>query len=140
MNNMKRRTVTYILVGVIVVLLASVVVLFWKYQQTKNPGDEARKTSARIIQKVSDLYLLPKDEEPTVAQIQDKSKLGNQQFFKSSENGDYLLIYQKSKVALVYREKANKLVTVGPISIGDQTGNTSGQNQSANTNSDATTQ
>lgn len=115
----KRPTPTLILSIIIAVLLIVVGILFWKYQQAKET-DPAKETSTRIIQKVSNLYLVPGDEEPTVAQIQDKDKLGNQQFFKSSKNGDYLLIYQKAKVAIVYREDANKLVNVGPVSIGDE--------------------
>lgn len=117
---MKRRHVTLLLCAVIVVLAAAVGFLFWKYQDAKDSTDKAQETSARIIQKVSNLYMVPQGEEPTVAQIQDKKKLGNQEFFKTAENGDYLLIYQKGKVAIVYREKANKLVTVGPVSIGDE--------------------
>jgi len=134
-NSMRRSTLTLILSAVIVILIILVGVLFWKYQQAKQ-GDPAKETSARIIQKVSDLYLVPGGEEPTVAQIQDKEKLGNQEFFKSSQNGDYLLIYQKAKVAIVYREDANKLVTVGPVSIGDNQGdgqNQNGQNQQGQT-------
>lgn len=115
----KRLSPTIILSIIVVILIVVVGVLFWKYQQAKTT-DTAKATSARIIQKVSKLYMVPEDEEPTVAQIQDKEKLDNQEFFKKSENGDYLLIYQKAKVAIVYREKTNKLVNVGPVSIGNQ--------------------
>lgn len=116
---------------IIVILIATVGVLFWKYQQAKET-DSAKETSARIIQKVSNLYFVPNDEEPTVAQIQDKDKLGNQEFFKSSQNGDYLLIYQKAKVAIVYREDVNKLVNVGPVSIGDNLADDQNQDQNQN--------
>jgi len=115
----KKRSLTTILCVAIVLLLATVGVLFWKYQDAKGSANQAQETSDRIIGKVSALYMVPSNEEPTVAQIQDKAKLGNQEFFKTSQNGDYLLIYQKTKVALVYREDINKLITVGPISVGD---------------------
>ncbi len=125
----RKRLITYILCGVIVLLIAVIGLLAWKYQQaSKGSSDDAKKTSARIIGKVANLYMLPTDEEPTVALIQDKNKLGNQDFFRHAQNGDYLLIYKKEKVALVYREGANKLVAVGPVNIGDtsNTGQTAG--------------
>ena len=118
--NIKRKQLIIILASIIAVLLAAIGVLAWKYQQaSKDPKTEAKETSTRIIDKVANLYMVPTSEEPTVAQIQDKSKLGNQEFFKNARNGDYLLIYQKEKVALIYREEAGKLVNVGPVNIGD---------------------
>lgn len=118
-----------LLTAVIVILLAVIGVLVWKYQQAST--DEATKnkeTSQRIVSKISDLYIVPTNEEPTVALVQDKSKLGNQEFFKKAQNGDYLIIYQKDKIALIYREKDNKLVNVGPVNLDDkdQEGQTAG--------------
>lgn len=119
----KKKLLTFGLVGVIVVLLAAVIFLAWQYQKvSKSPSEESKKTSSRIIDKVSKIYLLPAGEEPTVAVIQDKSKLGNQEFFKNAKNGDYLLIYKEEKVALVYREEANRLVNVGPVNLDAQEG------------------
>jgi hypothetical protein len=93
-------------------------ILWWKYADAKkDPGAANKATTARVLERVDLLYALPKDEEPTVAQVQDKSKLDNQEFFKKAANGDYLLIYQKNKLALIYREKDNKLINVGPVNI-----------------------
>ena len=118
-NSIRQRKLPIVLLSaVIVILLAVIGVLIWKYQQTNT--DEASKnkeTSARILEKVSDLYMVPTNEEPTVALVQDKSKLGNQEFFKKAQNGDYLIIYQKDKIALIYREKDDKLVNVGPVNL-----------------------
>jgi len=118
------KKLVVICLGVLIVLLIGVIgVLFWKYQQAVNePPEKAQETSARIIDRVSAIYLVPTGEEPTVAQIQDKSKLSDQAFFKKAQNGDYLLIYKKEKIAIVYRENANKLVTVGPIDITEDQG------------------
>ena len=130
-NTIRQRKLPIVLLSaVIVILLAVIGVLVWKYQQTNT--DEASKnkeTSARILEKVSDLYMVPTNEEPTVALVQDKSKLGNQEFFKKAQNGDYLIIYQKDKIALIYREKDDKLVNVGPVNL-DQSQNQQ-QNQTA---------
>jgi len=62
------------------------------------------------------LYALP-DEDPVVGKIQDREKLSDQEFFKNAANGDDLLIYQESKLAIIYRASENKLINVGPVSI-----------------------
>jgi hypothetical protein len=77
---------------------------------------------------VSQLYAVPGDEQPTVAQVQDKEKLKDQSFFSKAENGDYILIYTNNKLALLYREKEDKLINVGPVSISDQNSAATGDN------------
>jgi len=114
---------TLMLAGVITLLLAVIGLLGWKYYEVSNKSqtEVAKETTSRLVGKVSKLYLVPTNEQPTVAQIQDKSKLGSQAFFKNAKNGDYLLIYTKEKVALIYRESTNQLINVGPVNIGDNT-------------------
>lgn len=100
----------------IFVFAISAAFFFKEYQDIKkDPSAANEATSQRIIDKVAEIYLLPADEKPTVAKIEDKSKLGGQIFFNSAENGDYLLVYPKAKIALLYREQHNKLVNVGPV-------------------------
>lgn len=102
-------------------LLAVIGLLAWKYQQANsNEAIKNKETSKRVIAEVSELYIVPTGEVPTVALIQDKSRLGNQDFFKKARDGDYLLIYPKEKLALIYREKDNKLVHVGPVNLDSQ--------------------
>ena len=108
---------------IIVVLAALSGFLFWKYTNIKTGEDtqaEAKATSQRIIGQVGQLYLLPEGEEPTVAQVQDKTRLDNQVFFSKAKDGDYILIYKKAKLALIYREDADKLINVGPINLDDK--------------------
>jgi len=93
---------------------------FWQYTKLKaNPDAAAQETTQRLVGKVEKLYQLP-DEKPTVAQINDKDKLKEQPFFKSAQNGDYLLIFTNAKLAVLYREGENKLINVGPIAITPQ--------------------
>lgn len=101
----------------ILVFAVSAAFFFKEYQDIKeNPTAASEATSQRIVDKVSQLYFLPGNETPTVAKIEDKSKLTGQVFFNSAENGDYLLVYTDAKIALLYRENDNKLVNVGPVS------------------------
>jgi hypothetical protein len=60
---------------------------------------------------------VPKDETPTLATVTDKTKLKDQPFFKDAENGDQILIFPQAKKAIIYREKENRLINVGPIAI-----------------------
>lgn len=121
--NTGSKSKVLIVVGVVVIALLAAAAGFFFYQYMnlkQNPNAVSQETTKRIVQKVSQLYALPKDEEPTIAEVKDKDKLKEQAFFKDASNGDYILIYTKTKIALLYREKENKLMNVGPIAISDQ--------------------
>ncbi len=77
----------------------------------------AQTESQRVIAEVGKLYSLPKGETPTVARVKDVGKLTGQDFYKNAQNGDYLLVYSKGKLALLYREKQNLLVRVGNVNL-----------------------
>lgn len=96
---------------VIVVLLIVAGMLFWQTKSKESSVD----ISKRIVAEVSAIYLVPTDEEAVVARIEDKNKLGDQSFYKNAQNGDYLLMYNKAKVALIYREKDHKVIVSAPI-------------------------
>lgn len=101
----------------IVALLALIAVLLMRSPDSDSKEAGEAKSNA-IVEKVGNLYLLPEGEEPTVAAIQDKTKMtDNKAFFLKAENGDYLLIYKEAKLALIYREGENKLVNVAPVNF-----------------------
>lgn len=120
----KLSKVLLIVAGIIVVALAAAAIYFFmKYQGIKkNPNQVAQAEVNRIVKLVGQLMTLPNDESPTLATVQDKSKLSDQPFFASAQNGDVILIYTKAKKAIVYREKGNKIINVGPISIDQKNG------------------
>jgi hypothetical protein len=105
------------------VLIGAVVVAagFFVWSQfIKEDADAAAKTKSKeIVAQVGEIFMLPTDEEPTVAKIQDLSKLKGQEFFVAAKDGDYVLIYANEKVAFLYRESEGKLVNVGPIRTDD---------------------
>lgn len=73
-----------------------------------------------LISEVGKLLALPADEKPTVATITDVEKLKEQVFFKNAANGDKVLIYTKSKKAILYRPSEKKIVEVGAVNINQQ--------------------
>jgi hypothetical protein len=124
------KVIFWVVGAVLVVAIAAAAVFFFmQYKNLKdNPDAAAQETTQRLVGEVGKLYALPGDETPTVALVQDKDKLKDQSFFAKAENGDYILIYTNSKLALLYREKDNKLINVGPVSISGQGDTAAGNN------------
>lgn len=82
-------------------------------QQAQNSPQEAQV----LVETVGKIYELPTGEVPTIATVSDVNKLSQQEFFKSAQNGDKVLIYTKAKKAILYRPATNKIVEVGPVNI-----------------------
>lgn len=114
----RKPSALMIAVIAVVVILLSVAGYFAKsyFDLRANPGQAAQEDTKRLTEQVGKLYALP-DEDPVVGKIQDKEKLSDQEFFKNAANGDDLLIYQDSKLAIIYRASENKLINVGPVSV-----------------------
>lgn len=116
--------VIYFFVALTVILLGTTGYFYYQYQKlAKTPAasqintqEEARKLSAEI----GKLMLLPKDEIPTVATVTDIDKLKDQLFFKNAKNGNKVLIYPNSKLAIVYDPMAKLIVNVGPVNFAQQ--------------------
>ena len=83
-------------------------------EATKKAADEEARS---LKAKVAKLMQLPSDEDPVVATVSDKEKLKDQPFFKEAENGDRILIFTEAKKAVIYREKDNRIINVGPIAV-----------------------
>lgn len=121
----KAQIISVFAVIVAVASLVGVGVLYKNNQDLKSNPKTLQKAqteeSNQLKQKVSKLIDLPKDESATVATVEDKDKLKDQPFFKDAQNGDKLLIFPQAKKAVLYREKDNRLINVGPIAVtGDQ--------------------
>ncbi len=112
-----RKKIFVILAAFLTTLLISISFYYF----LRNPGANNVDAVERLVGRH---YVLP-NEEPALATVEDKTKL-NSDFLRSAENGDKLLIYQKSKKVILYRPGIDRIIEVGPISIADTTG-TSGQ-------------
>jgi len=94
-----------------------------KLRNTPQGAQEAAKEeTARLIDQVRKLISVPEDETPTVATVSDSEKLRSNAFFANAQNGDKVLIYSTSKKAIIFRPGENKIIEVGPISIGTPSG------------------
>ena len=79
-------------------------------------ANEAENTKA-LISQVSKIIVLPEGEQPTVATVSDPNLLRSQPFFARARRGYKVLIYAKSKKAILYDPISNKIVEVAPINL-----------------------
>lgn len=106
-------------------ILAGTAYYFYnKYTHTQailqNPTIATKEEIKSITSKLSKMIELPKDEEPTIATVLDKSKLKDQPFFKKAENGDKVIMYVKSLKAILYRPSTNKVIDFSIITMSPQ--------------------
>lgn len=126
MNALKNKKI-YLTIVILIALLPSLY-FYKKYKKAQNIVNSLPKNideTKFLIDKVNSLIILPKNETPIVATVSDKNKLTDQPFFQAAENGDKVLIYSKSKKAILYRPKINKIIDVAPVNLKDSPNTTS---------------
>jgi hypothetical protein len=109
------------LAAVVIIALAS---LTYGYIHTRNelknlsdPSSNSQNQTQKLLDKVGKLVILPTDETPTAATVNDVSKIKNQEFFASAQNGDKVLVYAKSGWAVLYRPSVNKVVEYAKVNL-----------------------
>jgi flagellar basal body-associated protein FliL len=118
------RGKTIWIVGAILLALAVVAgYFFWQYMGLRNnPQAANQNTVARVIDEIKKIYALPTNEDPHVAKINDASKVKSQDFYTNAQTGDYVLIYTKANLAVLYREQDHKLINVDHVTVGPDSG------------------
>lgn len=120
----KKKVIIGVIITVVILALAGFIV--WQQLQIRTLKDptaaaaQAQEDAKTLSAKVGKLMQLP-DETPTVATVQDASKLKGQDFFKDAKNGDKVLIFTSAKKAVIYRESDNKIINSGPIVLNSAT-------------------
>lgn len=112
----KRKLVNIIILIVLFVPLGLSVYLYYQLHTFKNiSSSEPSKEVKDIITKVSSMYLIPSNEDPTVATVSDPSVLKDQSFFTQAEKGDKVLIFTKAGKAVLYRPSLNKIIEITSV-------------------------
>jgi hypothetical protein len=110
--------------GLVAVLLLAGM-LWWSHRQvtqlrddlsTQQSASKAQEENRALLDKIGAIILLPKDETPTIATVNDLDKLKGQPFFANAQLGDKVLIYAKAKKAVLYRPSENKVIELAPLS------------------------
>ena len=113
---MKKNKIIILIIGLLI--LGSGGFLIYKSGLLEKTGlIKKEKNEVEIIMKrISEVFLLP-SEIPTVATISDKEKLKGQAFFDKAENGDKLLLFTNSNLAILYRDSIKKIIEISQISV-----------------------
>lgn len=117
-----------ILISILVVLLIAggaggTYYYYSKYQETKktlsNSGVLPQTEIDTLISKLGKLIELPTDEQPQIGTVSeaDLPKVKDQAFFAKAVSGDRVFIYNKAMKAILFRESANKIIEVAPLTI-----------------------
>ena len=104
-----------IVAGVVAGLVIVAGIVVWLRSTPADPQEEARKEAQRLIALVSELMLLPEDEEPIIATVSDPEALQGQEFFEHAEKGDKVLIYNQARKAILYNPSQHRVMEVGPF-------------------------
>lgn len=115
------KTVFRVITVLIILGLAGATGFYYKkYNDLKNSSPEKIQEAQNksIIDEVAKVYALPGDETPVVGKVSDKEAIKKQYpVLDSVENGDYLLIYQKAKKAVLYRPSTKQVIKEIPVSV-----------------------
>jgi len=121
----KKKLLLPVLVGVLIILLAAAAYFYMQVTKLKeDPEAVAREEAEQLVAVVGKIIILPADELPTVATVSDPTKLADQAFFAKAKVGDKVLLYANARKAYLYDPKANKILEVAPINLGE--GDTTG--------------
>lgn len=119
LKGLARRLPLLVLILVCLGSTASAVYFYHQFSTlSQDPQAAVNKQNAALVSRVSRLIVLPADEQPTIAVVNDLSKLKDQTFFAQAKIGDNVLVYTSAKKAILYDPTADKIVEVAPINIG----------------------
>lgn len=90
-------------------------------EKANNPEAAGRSEAEKITNSVRKYVALPQ-ETPTLATVKDVTKLSNQAFFIDAQNGDKVLIFQKSGKALIYRPATKQIIEFSAVSTTGESG------------------
>lgn len=93
---------------------------YTQYQNLEKRMNDPTIEVREILEKVGNLMELPIDEEPTVATVNNPDAIRDQAFFAKAKKGDRVILYQNAGIAILYDEKANKILNFGTINVTDE--------------------
>lgn len=108
-------------IGVIGFLLIRTQLQLKELKNQANSGSQNSNTTSsqednkKLIDQIGKLIILPTDEEPTIATVNDLSKLQGQPFFEKAQIGDKVLIYNIARKAILFRPSNNQIIELAPL-------------------------
>ena len=115
---LKRRAAVLALVACVVIIgTLTYGYISTKHQLTNLSHPQPTNTEVGQLTASIGKHLELPTETPTIATVEDVSKLNTQAFFKSAQNGDKVLIYPKTGRALLYRPGTQKVIEYSRVSL-----------------------
>lgn len=116
----QKRKKTIIIFGLVLVLAgAGIGYGIYQYELSQNPAVIYARKLQTLTQVVSKHVALPTGEQPVTATVTDVSKLPHEAFFANAQNGDKILLYKKSKKAILYRSATDQVIAVSKLDFRD---------------------
>ncbi len=103
---------------ILLLVSSGTAIYFYKQAQTSNPQKAAienEEDAEKLIAKVNRLIVMPEEDVPSIATVNDLEKLKGQAFFAKAKVGDKVLIYSQSQKAILYREGEDRIIEIAPI-------------------------
>ncbi len=114
----KRKKMFKIIFWLAIIALFAIFIFYFHHKNLKNNPDVATQEEVnQVVAQVSKIMDLPQGETPTLATINDITKLKDQTFFRDAQNGDKILVYANAKEAIIYRPGVNRIINVAPLII-----------------------
>ncbi|HSE61316.1 MAG TPA: hypothetical protein VLA88_03400 [Candidatus Saccharimonadales bacterium] len=112
-------------VGIVVAGIVVLGAFAWLYVDARNqiarlsdPALAGALEGEDIVKEIGQRLELP-NEKPTLATVNDVTKLQGQDFFKQAKDGDKVLIFPKAGRALLYRPTTHKVIEYSKVNLGD---------------------
>lgn len=119
-QRISKKIVFVVLAGLLIIVGGSAFYLVNKNNRlTATNVPLTAEQSQKLIEQVGKLIELPTGEEPILATVSDVSLLPKEPFYERAQNGDRVLIFKSSKMAILYRPSTNKIIKVGTVSISE---------------------
>jgi hypothetical protein len=122
-KKIKRYKIALTAVLIVVILLAGFLYHLHENSLNKAKGPSSQSQINKTVNEVGKLMLLPSGEQPTLAIVNNASQYRSVSFFKDAENGDELLVYAQAREAILYRPSINKIISVAPLNVSNQSSN-----------------
>lgn len=113
----KNKLIFAVYVVIVLCLIFFCGVFYFKYKSLSNDQVSIdQKETKNILNEISKTYLMPTDEEPTIATVVDPALLKDQIFFNDALKDDNVIIFAKSGKVILYRSSTHKIINVSSIS------------------------
>lgn len=118
---MEKKSVILSFIVLIILALggaAAGIYYYNQYTQAVKRASDPKIEVKELLTKLGKLIDLP-SEEPTVATVTNADQITSQPFFAKAKNGYRVILYTNGRLAILYDDKANKIINVGTINVSD---------------------